>query len=169
MTKKVSELTQCRVRELLSYDPETGYLRWRVSRGNPVKAGDMAGSLMKAGHLQMNIDGGRYLVHRVIWLYVYGEWPQHLIDHIDGNPTNNRISNLRDAPRQINQQNQRRARSDNKSTGLLGAYYNKRARRHFSSIGLNGRAVHLGYFDTAQEAHEAYLTAKRRLHEGCTI
>lgn len=168
MTRKV-QLTQERVRELLDYNPRTGDLKWRVSRGNPVKAGDKAGSLMRDGHLEISIDGHRCLVHRVIWLHVYGRWPNGYIDHIDGNPSNNRIENLRDVRRQINQQNQRRARADNRSTGLLGAYYNARAKRHFSSIGLNGKSIHLGYFDSAQEAHEAYVRAKRELHEGCTI
>jgi len=168
MSTQKSLVTQEMVRKAFRYDRDTGVLFWAESRG-PVKAGCVAGNRMPEGHLQVGFNGASYLVHRIIWLYVYGEWPRHFIDHVDGNPQNNRIGNLRDVVRSINQQNQRKARRDNNSTGLLGAYYLKRTGRYFSSIGLAGKHIHLGYFATADEAHAAYVAAKRKIHAGCTI
>jgi hypothetical protein len=97
-----------------------------------------------------------------------GLWPQNDIDHRDGDKKNNRFSNLRDVTTQVNIQNQRRATKANKS-GLLGAAFNRRLGKYVSGIGVAGRTVYLGVFETAIEAHEAYLKAKRQLHEGNTL
>ncbi len=159
-------LTQARLKELISYDPETGLMHWRASRSG-VKAGSPAGNLTR-GYLQLTVDGVATVVHRFAWLYVYGEWPKHNIDHIDGNRSNNRISNLRDVPQQINTQNSKGPRTNNKS-GFLGVCFDKHRNLYKAEITLDGRNRYLGRFKTPEEAHEAYLKAKRKLHEGCTI
>lgn len=161
-------LTAAQARELFQYDPETGVLRWRGPRRRP-KPGNVAGSARADGYLIVHIDGRSHYVHRVIWLYVYGECPKFL-DHINGDPTDNRLLNLRVATYTINNQNRRRA-SRNSLTGLLGVtkirwgdHY-----RYQSRIQYQRRKVYLGTFDTPHEAHHRYLQVKRKLHEGNTL
>ncbi len=158
-------LTQARLKELLSYDPITGIFIREQSR-RKVRKGSVAGTRRHDGYFTIFMDGHRYLCHRLAWLYMTGEWPLHFIDHIDGNPSNNSFSNLRDVEHTINTQNIRRARSFN-SSGLLGA--NRFRGGFLSRIIVHKKVIHLGWFNTAEEAHEAYLIAKRELHEGCMI
>src|SRR6185369_5842834 len=101
---------------------------------------------------------------------VHGEWPKHDIDHINGDIIDNRIANLRDVPRLLNMQNQRRAQAKN-ATGFLGVTQDKKRGTYHPKIRIPGEKNprHLGTFRTAEAAHEAYLEAKRKLHAGCTI
>lgn len=156
------ELTAEYLRELLSYNPDSGAFIWLVScRGT--KAGDIAGTSGSEGRRHITIGYGRYKAHRLAWLYVYGAWPSKLIDHINGDPTDNRIANLREATVAENQGNQRLAHSNN-STGLLGAQ-KKHGRRDFRArIVINGKEIHLGHFASAELAHKAYLAAKAKYH-----
>lgn len=112
-------------------------------------------------------NGVPKLAHRLAWLYVYGEWPQHGLDHINGVRLDNRISNLRDVPQTINLENQRKAKGLTKS-GFLGVE-RTRGGKWAARIVANGKRYGLGVFATPEAAHSAYVTAKRKLHEGCTI
>ncbi len=159
-------LTNDRVSEFLTYDPIGGEFRWRVSRRKGRPSGDIAGSTDSHGYRQVCIDGRKYLAHRIAWLVVYGEWPTHEIDHINGDKTDNRIANLRRATRHLNTQNIRAARRDSQN-GLAGVM--QRGRRFGARITANGAVHFLGMYDTPEQAHAAYLSAKRRLHMGCTI
>lgn len=114
------------------------------------------------------IDGGRYPTHRLVWLYHHGVMPSGHIDHINGDPDDNRIENLRDVSVMVNRQNIKRAYKS-KRRGLLGAHFNKASGKWAAAICVNYKQIHLGFFATAEDAHAAYLAAKRRLHEGCTI
>ncbi len=159
-------LTQDRLRELLHYDPDTGVFTNRVKRSRKTIAGAVAGCLSR-GRVVIRLDGRLHLAHRLAWLYVHGRWPSMDVDHIDGNAQNNRLHNLRDVPHQVNIQNQRRARADN-TVGLLGV--SKRGGKFLAQIAdKDGGRPRIGAFATPEEAHAAYLEAKRRLHEGCTI
>lgn len=109
-----------------------------------------------------------YLEHRLAWLYVTGTWPSDQIDHVNGIRDDNRIFNLREATGPENNGNQRQARSDNK-TGLLGVYWDKQHKKFSAKIMFSGKHKYLGYFPTAEEAHAAYIKAKRELHSHCTI
>jgi hypothetical protein len=160
-----TELTQARLRELLHYEPSTGELRWMLSIGG-VKAGAIAGSTDSQGYVRVRLDGRTYKAHRLAWLWVHGELPEHEIDHINGGKADNRIANLRDVRHQTNTENLRLPRVTNKS-GLLGV--RPKAGRWHASIRLNQVAHHLGSFQTKEAAHAAYLAAKRKYHEGCTI
>ena len=158
------DLTTDEVRRQFSYDREAGVLTRLVGKGRgrfisnePKKPGKYA---------RVRVGRGVYAVHRVMWLHVTGDWPAEVIDHINGDPTDNRFCNLRAVSHAVNMQNQRRASSAS-STGLLGAIRWKH--RFVAQITVGGRARHLGLFDTPEEAHAAYLRAKRVLHEGCTI
>lgn len=156
------------LRKSLGYDSETGEFRWKVGRGNQAKVGSLAGNVRSDGRLCIEFKGKIYYAHRLAWLLTHCKWPEGVIDHMDGNPSNNRIDNLRDVSCSINGQNQRKAQSTN-NTGYLGVGWHKKAGKFRALIYIGGKNKHIGYFKTPEEAHAAYLTAKRELHEGCTI
>lgn len=160
-------LTAARVRELFYYCRTSGAL-YNKKRRKGVAAGTIAGTVRTDGRIQIMVGGKGYKAHRLIWLYVHGEWPNHSIDHIDGDQTNNKIENLRDVEPATNSQNMRKATSRSQS-GLLGAYKRSNAKGYYSMIHANGVRHYLGRFGTAEEAHKAYVTAKREIHDGCTI
>ncbi len=163
-------LTADRLRELLRYEPETGNFIRLVKTGGRYGAnvGTVAGTKTSEGRVFVSVQSKQYRAHRLAWLYMTGEWPKGEIDHINGEPSDNRWANLRDVSRRVNAQNLRRAHSHS-GTGLLGASWGSRDRRFVARIKHQGKYVSLGGFDTAEEAHAAYVAAKRRLHEGCTI
>lgn len=158
-------MTQERLHDLLQYDKDTGKLFWRQSRGTK-KAGSEAGAINGKGYVCIMIDGKGYQAHRLAWCLYYQEMPSQDIDHINGIKTDNRLVNLRQVTVRQNQYNQRKPRSDNKS-GYLGvsSYGNK----WMASIKINSKTKHLGYFNTPEQASEAYKQAKRKHHETCTI
>ena len=159
------KLTAERLRELLHYDPETGVFVWVVRSNQNTPTGATAGTTGQP-YIVISIAGRLYGAHRLAWLYVHGVWPARHIDHRDGNGNNNRIANLRDVPRTVNMQNRRKAQANNQS-GLQGAM--KNGNSWMSRIAVNGVPKYLGTFPTPELAHQAYLEAKRKLHEGCTI
>lgn len=175
-----ADLTAQRLRELLNYDPETGAFTWlprpeRLFRTNGAYrswnshyANKSAGSQRHDLYWEMRVFGKRYRAHRLAWLYMTGEMPTHEIDHRDGDPSNNRIDNLRDVSTSVNMQNQRKATSRNKSSGMLGVTKGD-GNRWKAAIVICGKRRHLGCFDTPAAAHAAYLTAKRIAHPGCLI
>jgi hypothetical protein len=155
------DLTAEYVRELLDYDPENGALTWKRS-DRPGWNGKPAGKQFARGQSQIQIGGrGRmYLIHRIIWLMQTGEWPPHQIDHIDGNPSNNRWSNLRLATASENCMN-RGLRPDN-STGFPGV--SKRRGGSFRAyINKQGKREYLGDFDTAERAYAARCARQKEL------
>lgn len=159
-------LTQERLKELLSYDPETGVFCWLSNRTSSVRAGHQAGYLNATGYRTVVVDGRKHWEHRLAWLYMHGKWPDHYIDHINGVKDDNRIANLRDVTKQANQQNEKRARSSNK-TGFLGV--TNVGNLFGARIYINKKLKYLGYFKTPEEAYEVYLDAKRKHHAGCTL
>lgn len=160
-------LTAARLRELLHYNPDSGLFTWVVSTTRRIRVGAIAGTLVKEGYVSIGVDRDLHRAHRLAWLYVYGEWPKHDIDHINGNRSDNRIANLRDVTRTVNLQNLRLAHKDKQSNAPLGVYTDKK--KWAAAIRVNGERVRLGNFNTPEEAHAAYLEAKRKHHEGCTI
>lgn len=158
-------ITAERLREVVVYDPATGVFTWVITRSSRARAGDIAGAMTQHGYLTVCIDYGRYYLHRLAWLWAYGAWPSKNIDHIDGDRTNNSLSNLRDVSQMINAQNTKHARN---ASGLMGVYMAS-ANCWVASLCVNRKKVHIGCFRTPELAHKAYLEAKRRLHEGCTL
>lgn len=156
--------SQERLHELFLYNQETGVLSWAVRRGNQA-AGNPAGRVLH-NRLQVRVDGIEYMLHRVVWVYFYGSEPRDQIDHINGNALDNRISNLRDVSNATNAQNQRGKRKDN-STGYMGVY--KCRDKFVAQITVDCKVRRIGGFNDPETAHAAYLSAKRRLHQGCTI
>lgn len=166
--QKDNHPSQDQVKDLFMYDPLVGDFVRRVRRGGNGPVGSVAGSKHPHGYTQIKISGRLYLAHRLAWLYVTGAWPGNNIDHINGQKSDNRLINLRDVPQSLNMQNQRTARSRS-SSGLLGASWDSRRSNWASSIEVDGKTKRLGRYATSSEAHEAYLIAKRLLHQGCTI
>ena len=162
------KLSQETLKSELHYDPATGLFTRARAASTFRKVGEVAGGADRNGHIRISIGNRLYSAHRLAWLYVYGIHPSGAIDHINGNRSDNRIANLRDVTLSVNQQNQRAAQKHN-STGLLGVTFNKARGRFQAQIGLGKDRRYLGLFDTAEAAHAAYVTAKRALHEGCTI
>jgi HNH endonuclease/AP2 domain len=148
-------LTQARLRQLLTYDPQTGLFTWKIRRRGPRgKAGEIAGMLSVRGYIVIKADGIRYRAHRLVWLYMTGKWPNGDLDHRNGARDDNRWSNLRSASRSQNLANSRI--SKNNTSGYKGVSFNSINRRWRASIKCN-KAYHLGYFDTAEAAHRAYV------------
>lgn len=155
-----------RLRALLHYEPDTGALTWLVKPNKRLAAGHPAGCRVPEGYRIVTAEGCRTYAHRIAWALTYGAWPKGEIDHIDGDPSNDRISNLRDVTHRTNAQNVRRSFCGR--DGLLGT--SKRSDgRVLALIWHEGKQRYLGTFYTEQDAHVAYVTAKRQLHEGCTL
>jgi len=159
------DITQEKLKQHLHYDAETGVFTRKTKTANMVKIGEVAGSIHPNGRIYIRVLSTPILAHRLAWLYVYGEMP-YMIDHINGNPADNRISNLRVCDRNMNLQNQRKAQKHNK-LGLLGV--SQKGNRYVAQISINNKIRYLGLFKTPEEAHEAYVSHKRVLHAGCTI
>lgn len=166
--KPRDEVLLSRAKELLNYCPETGVFTWKVRRRYGVNAGDVAGYKNPRGYTTLTIDNGCYRAHRVAWAMHYGTWPTLELDHIDGNRSNNCIANLREVSRSTNGQNQRKPMAKG-SSGFLGVSYSKECQKYRAGIYVNKKTISLGFFSTAEQAHAAYVNAKRQLHEGNTL
>ncbi len=165
--KSKPAITQELLVDRFYYDEKSGFFYERSfetdSFGSPV------GHAAKNLYIKVSIQGYPFLAHRLAWIYMNGTEPIGDIDHIDGDRQNNAWSNMREGTRSQNLQNRRSASCTKQSCNLLGAFWSKPANRWRSQIRANGKTHHLGLFDTALEAHQAYLNAKRRLHEFCEI
>ena len=158
-------LTQERLKELLSYDPETGiFTRVKQTSSNAL-VGNVAGNTNNKGYRGIRIDGKMFKSHRLAWLYMAGTFPQTDIDHIDRNPSNNRFANLRVVTRSENMQNT--SKYLNNTSGFKGVSYDKSTRKWYASITLNTVQKNLGRFPTPEEASAAYLVAQRIYHPTC--
>jgi hypothetical protein len=157
----MTEITAERLRELLDYDAATGWFRWRVQVSSNVRVGGIAGNYA-AGYWQIKIDRRNYRAHRLAWLFMTGKFPDHEIDHIDGDGTHNAWPNLREATHAQNMANYRRRKKN--ASGFKGVYQQGSSSSWFAHIWDGERLVHLGSFPTREEAHAAYLAAARSYH-----
>lgn len=166
------------LRESLSYDMETGILLWKVrprqhfktERGwnnfNSQFAGKVAGNLATsprvAGYRFINV-GNNYLIgaHRIAMALISGEWPDY-VDHINGNRSDNRATNLRSCSKVQNSRN--RKMNLNNRSGLKGVSRHLKTSRWYARIQVNKKQIHLGMFDTPEAAHAAYSKAAKQLH-----
>ncbi len=166
-TKPRQILTAEQARQVLHYCPDTGAFRWKVAPNGRITVGQIAGAKSRK-YIDIKIGRKSYKAHRVAWLMHYGAWPEaEMIDHINGNPIDNRICNLRQASRSLNMQN-RRGPAKSCKTGLLGVTETPYG-RYRADLRLSGKHFYLGAYTTPELAHAAYVEAKRRLHAGCTI
>ena len=143
-------MTQEYLKSLLDYNPETGKFIWRVNNKNYVKSGSEAGWIDSYGYRVIGIDKKGYKGHRLAWLWYYGTLPEDQIDHINHNPDDNRIENLREVSNQENHKNLSRPR--NNTSGHVGVHWCKKAKKWCASIQPNGKKIYLGYFKEKEDA-----------------
>lgn len=162
-----SDITPEFVREYLHYNPDTGIFVWlkTVQHGGKAKVGGVAGVKTVNGRIAIGISKCRFYAHRLVWLYVYGRWPKKNIDHIDGDPSNNRFNNLREADQSQNMQNISCKPKKSNRSGFVGVSWSKSHKKWLASIRINGKQTHLGRFNTAELAHVAYCEAKAKHHK----
>lgn len=164
---------------LVEINLSTGKILWKprpqsdpdASRWNTRHAGKEAGGTGSGDgyrRIQVIFDGRKYGVrcHRLIWFAAHGPGMPEMLDHMNGDRSDNRLFNLRPADKQLNAENQRTARSDN-SLGVLGV--SPHGNKFRAVIRSKGKRYHLGLFDSPEQAHAAYVDAKRRVHAGGTL
>lgn len=154
------DLTVDLLNHLFEYDKETGNLIWKRQQSNRIAAGDIAGSLCR-GYVYVGINGKKHRAHRIIFLMHKGYLPK-TIDHINGDKLDNRIENLRAATVGQNQHN--RKTNANNTSGYKGVWWNKASKKWAAGIKLEGKRIHLGYFDNVEEAAEVVRKAREELH-----
>lgn len=152
-------LTAERVREVLDYDPETGVFTWRQPQGRAQK-GSVAGAEHNRGYWRVSVFGKYYLSHRLAWLYVHGEWPSPEIDHINGDPRDNRLANLRLATRSQNLANKKR--SSKNTSGFKGVDRVVSRGKWRARIKVDGTDLHLGLFSARADAVAARAAAEAK-------
>ena len=153
--KKI-HISHSRLLEILSYEPCTGEFRWKVAPAKRVRVGSIAGCENQDVRV-ISIDYIKYQAHRLAWLYVHGAVDDGLvIDHINGDTLDNRISNLRQVTRAINLRNM-------KGRVTKGAVWSKREQRWVARYYINGKRTEVGRYRTREEAIEAYRGATKDL------
>lgn len=154
MKKKYAGISVEFFKAFLDYDQETGIFVWKKSRQR-IRVGQIAGYKHPRGYIEIQLNGAKYAAHDLAWLFVYGVWPEILIDHKDCNPSNNSIKNLREANYSNNCANRR---SNLEFKGVT-----KRTKNTYSAeIYVRGKAIRLGRFKSPQEAHSAYVEAAKK-------
>ncbi|HGW3055140.1 TPA: HNH endonuclease signature motif containing protein [Klebsiella pneumoniae] len=164
--KNFSEQNLKRIPEFLKYDPETGeFSRIRVI-GHRFKVGDKAGTVNKQGYVRIMMFGMGFQAHRLAFYFMTGELPPGdlEVDHINGNRSDNKWSNLRLVTHAVNMQNSRKPKHN--TSGHPGILQNKKTGKWAARISVSGRMIQLGEFLDKQEAINCYLAAKQRMHEG---
>lgn len=164
---KLQTLTQKELKELLDYDEVTGKFTWKVQSGRQ-KAGDVAGSFSKKiGYFLIGVKGVRHYAHRLAWLYMTGEWPEHVVDHKDTNGANNSFKNLQAVTQRKNINKAERSGGVYGVPGVI-AYppsVRKNMKNHFhAKIVVDGINIGLGSFYDVKSAYEAYAEAKEKHH-----
>ena len=152
MRRRDETLTAEQCRELLEY--RVGVLYWLVAVARRVKVGDVAGCLKRDGYVYISVKNRPYKRSRLVWLMHTGSWPTNHIDHINRDRSDDRIENLRDVTHQQNHFN----------TGARGYCWDKRRQKWMAYIMVNGKQIHLGYYDAEAEARAAYEAAKEIYH-----
>lgn len=146
------------LRELFEVDVDTGTVTRRVTRAHNALAGDVVGTKDGKGYLHVHIEGRFYRLHRISYYMHYGVDPGAHIDHINGDRTDNRPSNLRPATNQQNAGNVTRMFRHNTS-GYRGVSLNRKTGKWHAQIKLFGKQTYLGRFDTPEDAAEVYAAA----------
>lgn len=135
-----------------------GILYWKENPCKNKKAGDIAGAIRDDGYIQIKVDGTIYLAHRIVWFIYHGVNADKLIDHINRNPSDNRIENLRLVCHSTNMKNS--SISINNTSGTSGVDFMKSKGKFRARITIDGISSHLGLFDTLDDAVKARKNAQ---------
>lgn len=158
-------LTHSRLMEVISYDAQMGLFFWlgkTCSKHNNFKGGAPIDTTDNKGYLSVKIDGVRYRLHTLAWLYVHGQYPENFIDHINGCKSDNRFCNLREVTGSQNQWNTS-LRADNTS-GVKGVSWKKDVGKWRARCAKNGKTFELGYFTTVEEAKQVIQKFREENH-----
>jgi hypothetical protein len=161
MDKIGTILTQEYLKSILDYDSVTGIFTWKIRKANWINVGDKAGRPDKDGYLRICIDGNEYKSHRLAYFYIYGECPKY-IDHINLCKDDNKISNLRITTISENLHN--KTKTSRNTSGYKGVNYHKPSQKWRATITKDKINYYLGYFDTPEEASNAYKNAALNLY-----
>jgi len=160
-------LTHEKLKELIEYNPETGIMNWIVNRPG-IRSDGIVGYVTSQGYVGVELLGRKYYIHRLIWFYVTGSWPTHVMDHRNGNRADNRWSNLREATLSENSRNRSMLRKN--KTGYKGV------RRRGKNVwiarigGLHGIGQEtIGRFDSPEAAAKAYEEESQRRYGNFSI
>ncbi len=157
-TRTTAPFTQEYLQTILSYDEITGILTWKkISINKSNLLGKRAGSIYQSGHRYVQIDGIDYRTGRLIWFYVYGEWPEDFIDHKNTDKADDKLENLRIATNSQNQAN--RGLMVTNTSGVKGVRYEWQRSKWRAQIMVNGKSRNLGRYMTQEEAEDAYAKA----------
>ena len=168
-----NDITADFLRTIVDYDPASGIFTWKerpIRTGfermdrvwNSREAGKRAGGISKNGSRAISVFNIRYAEHRLAYLWMTGNWPAQEIDHINGNPSDNRWANLRPATHSENSQNTK-LRSDNTS-GYRGVSKCSRSNKWYAYINIDGKMQPIGRFDSKSDAYDAYMRRRSELH-----
>lgn len=156
-------ITSAKVRELLTYDPDTGAFAWRLPTvyqvAHGIMPGDPAGKVRYDGRVAIKVLGRWYQANRLAWLYMTGTWPTRLVDHKDRDHANNRWSNLRLATVSQNNCNRKSRSTKGLPKGVRQVPYGYQA-----FITFDKKTEYLGFFKDPAEAGVAYVTRAKVLH-----
>lgn len=153
------DITLEELKKVLEYNPETGVFIRKIKLGGR-KVGEVAGHIRPNGYLTLNVNGKTYYGHRLAWLYVYGKSPDKLIDHQDGDPSNNKIDNLREVCHRQNLCNQKL--NKNNKSGCNGVYLFKKRNKWIAQIKLNSKSTYLGIFNKKIDAIKCRKEAEKK-------
>lgn len=146
-------ITQEQLKEIITYDPETGICTWKTSPNKLLPIGRECKSIDVHGYYQLSAYKKIYKLHRLCWLYMTGKMPDGQIDHINHNRTDNRWCNLRVVDNKENHKN-RPLQCNNKS-GVPGVCFSSKYNKYRSYITLSGKQIHLGLYENINDAIEA--------------
>lgn len=145
-------LTKKILKERLSYDPDSGVFIW-------IKTGKTAGWKDQTGYIHIGINGKTYKAHRLAFLYMNGQLPEYEVDHINGDRSDNKWSNIRCVTRTENMRNQRKYKCN--TSGHTGVFWHNRLNKWQANIRSEGKLRHIGYYEDIEDAVEARKLAER--------
>lgn len=147
-------------REYIDYNPDTGEFIWKKRASQRAIIGRKAGCLNNQGYLAIMLKGKTMQAHRIAFALMTGKWPDYQIDHINGDRSDNRWANLREANWLINSKNRKTPITN--TSGVMGLQWNRKINKWMAKITNKGKQYHLGCFENKQDAIKARKDAERR-------